>query len=77
MRSGRLAALELPAAPAPEVRVVEVLKQAGDAIALPMDNADRIAYVMTCAPTAQAAQDSAEAYVSACTLHYLDELPAP
>jgi biotin carboxylase len=62
-RSGVLDRVSLPRAERPGLRCVELLKRAGDAVRPPLENADRIGYVMACAPTPAEAQALAERFV--------------
>jgi biotin carboxylase len=48
----------------PRIRCVEMMKQAGDAVRPPIENADRIGYVMVCANTRAAAETLAEQFVA-------------
>ena len=68
-RRGTLDRIELPVA-GPEIRCVEMLKQPGDPIQPPMDNADRIGYVVACADAFDRAQAAAQSYVDHCICHY-------
>ena len=68
---GILDHVELPASYDPRIHCVEILKKTGDRIKPPMDNADRIGYVLTSAASAQTAMASAQAYVDQCICHYL------
>ena len=76
-RLGLLSHIEHPESNAPEIRCIEVLKKAGDALRPPMENADRIGYVMSCAPHKSQAQTLADNYVAGCQIHYLPETKLP
>ncbi len=56
-----------PKLPIPGVKSVEILKKRGDWIRPPMENADRIGFVMSTAINKLDAEQSAEQYVSLCT----------
>jgi biotin carboxylase len=71
---GVLSHLAQPTA-APGIASVEVLKTAGDTVRRPLDNADRIACVMACAATAEAAAALAEAHVAGTRVVMRDEMP--
>ncbi len=62
--AGVLAHVALPAITDPRIRCVELVKQAGDAVRRPIENADRIGYVMVCASTRAAAEALAEQFVA-------------
>jgi hypothetical protein len=47
-----------------------MLKQAGDPVRPPMENADRIGYVMSCATTRQEAEAAAEDFIDKSVLLY-------
>jgi biotin carboxylase len=67
-QSGILDHVELPQWHDPRIRCVELLKKPGDPIRPPLDNADRIGYVMVCAPTPKEAEQLADCFVSQCRL---------
>jgi len=67
---GVFAGLREPAVLPSEIRCFETVKATGDTIGPPMDNADRIAYVMACAPSPEQAQKAALDYVQACEVIY-------
>jgi biotin carboxylase len=69
-QTGNLASIELPTTADPRIACVEMLKQAGDSVRPPMENADRIGYVMSCAPTRQEADEAAENFISNSVLLY-------
>ena len=50
----------------PRIRDVKLLKRAGDRVRPPLDNADRIGYVMVCAERREIAEAIAESYVAQC-----------
>jgi hypothetical protein len=56
-----------PKLPIPGVKSVEILKKRGDWIRPPMENADRIGFIMTSAIDKLEAEQSAEQYLSLCT----------
>ena len=56
-----------PKLPIPGVKSVEILKKRGDWIRPPMENADRIGFIMTSAADKLEAEQSAEQYLSLCT----------
>ncbi len=62
--AGVLERIELPAWRDDRLRCVEVLKRPGDAVRAPFENADRIGYVMICAPTRDEAEALAERFVA-------------
>ncbi len=70
-QTGNLASIELPTTADSRIACVEMLKQAGDSVRPPMENADRIGYVMSCAPTRQQADAAAENFISKSVLLYL------
>ena len=45
------------------IRSVEILKKPGDSVRPPFENADRIGYVMVCAPTRSEAEQLADNFV--------------
>jgi L-amino acid ligase C-terminal domain 2 len=47
------------------------LKHAGDRVRPPMENADRIGYVMSCAPTRREADEAADEFIAKSNLLYL------
>ncbi len=69
-QTGNLANIELPTTADSRVACVEMLKQAGDPVRPPMENADRIGYVMSCAPTRQEAEAAAEDFIDKSVLLY-------
>ena len=69
-QTGSLAKIELPTTADPRIACVEMLKQAGDPVRPPMENADRIGYVMSCAPTRQEADAAAENFIEKSALLY-------
>jgi biotin carboxylase len=62
--SGVLVQVGLPIVTDPRIRCVELMKQAGDAVRPPIENADRIGCVMVCANTRSAAEALAEQFVA-------------
>jgi biotin carboxylase len=69
-QTGNLASIELPTTADSHIACVEMLRQAGDSVRPPMENADRIGYVMSCAPTRQQANAAAENFISKSVLLY-------
>jgi biotin carboxylase len=69
-QTGSLAKIELPTTADSRIACVEMLKQAGDPVRPPMENADRIGYVMSCAPTRQEADAAAENFIEKSALLY-------
>ena len=69
-QTAKLASIELPTTAESRIACVEMLKQAGDSVRPPMENADRIGYVMSCAPTRQEADAAAENFISKSVLLY-------
>ncbi len=65
-RPGRLAAIDLPERPGPEIRRVVLFKSAGDEVRPPLSNGDRIGYVIAVGATQAAAEAEAEQYLRAC-----------
>jgi len=63
-RPGVLEDLTFPEPVDARIRCVEILKQPGDRVQPPMENADRIGFVMACAPTRQSAEEAAERFVT-------------
>ena len=70
-QAGILAKVELPASDDPRICCVEILKHAGDRVRPPMENADRIGYVMSCAPTRREADEAADEFIAKSNLLYL------
>jgi hypothetical protein len=52
----------------PRIRCAEVMKRAGDYVRPPLENADRIAYVMVCADSREAAESLADSYIASCKI---------
>ncbi len=63
-REGILERVDLPLQPAPGVRCVELLKLPGDRVRRPLQNADRIGYVMTCAASRAEAEQLADDFLA-------------
>lgn len=63
---GILDHVEMPQWHDPRIRCVELLKQKGDTIRPPFENADRIGYIMVCAATRSEAEQLADSFVSQC-----------
>jgi biotin carboxylase len=68
--TAELAKVELPAFSDPRIACVEILKHEGDFVRPPMENADRIGYVMSCAATRQEADIAAERFIQEAVIHY-------
>lgn len=62
--AGVLSHVALPTITDPRIRCVELMKQAGDAVRAPIENADRIGFVMVCANTRAAAEALADQFVA-------------
>jgi biotin carboxylase len=60
---GVLEYVELPEWQDGRIRSVEILKKPGDNVRPPLENADRIGYVMVCAPTRSEAEQLADNFV--------------
>lgn len=69
-QTATLAKVELPTKHAPHIACVELLKQQGDPVRPPMENADRIGYVMSCAATRHEADMAAEDFIQKSVLLY-------
>jgi biotin carboxylase len=67
-----LAQVVVPSTQDPRIGCIEILKQAGDWVRPPMENADRIGYVMCHAPTRHEADAAAEAFIAQSTLTYAE-----
>jgi biotin carboxylase len=63
-RRGTLQAVRLPGASGDHIRCAEMLKQPGDAVCPPFENADRLGYVMACAADRATAEAEADAFVA-------------
>jgi biotin carboxylase len=63
-RPGPLAAIQLPERNDARIRCVEILKQPGEPVGPPFENADRIGYVMVCDRDRQAAEQLADRFVA-------------
>jgi biotin carboxylase len=66
---GRLAEVEVPDCADASIRCTEILKQAGDFVGPPMENVDRIGYVMVCDQDKVAAERLADDFISGCHVH--------
>lgn len=66
--AGRLGAITFPACDDPALACVLVLARPGDAVGPPLDNADRLACVMTCGPDRAKIEALAERLVAQCRL---------
>ena len=62
--------VDLPQWQDTNLRCVEILKQPGDAVCVPMENADRIGYVMTTGEARAQAEHLAERFVADCVVNY-------
>jgi biotin carboxylase len=69
-KTGTLAKVELPTITDARIACVEILKQTGAPVRPPMENADRIGYVMSSAPTRQEADEAAENFLKNSLLLY-------
>lgn len=76
-RPGILDHVQLPQWHDARIRCVELLKQPGDPIRRPLENADRIGYVMVSAPTSSEAEQLADCFVSQCRLVFQDASGLP
>jgi len=63
-RSGILDRVDLPSPDDARIRCVEMLKTAGDPVRAPLENADRIGYVMVFGPVRSEAERLAEDFVA-------------
>jgi biotin carboxylase len=68
-RDGVLEGVDLPTFRDEGIRCVELLKQPGDTVRAPLDNADRIGYVMVCGATRADAEALAERFVAQTQVH--------
>jgi biotin carboxylase len=68
-QTATLTQVELPATNDRRIACVEILKRIGDTVRLPMENADRIGYVMSCAPSKQDAEAAAENFIANTLIH--------
>lgn len=66
-----LEGVKLPDGEDPRIACVEILKHKGDPIRPPMENSDRIGYVMTCAKTRHEADEAAEDFIQNSVISYL------
>jgi biotin carboxylase len=69
--AAQLVKVDLPEISDPRIACVELLKHAGDFVRPPMENADRIGYVMSCASTHLEATTAAENFIQQSVIHYL------
>lgn len=60
----------LPKKNDPRIRCVEILKKPDDPVRPPMENADRIGYVMSCSPTRRESDEAAEDFIAKSILLY-------
>jgi biotin carboxylase len=67
---GVLASVRLPTCTDERIRCVEILKQPGDPVWPPFENADRIGYVMVCGSTAADAEALADRFVADCQVQF-------
>jgi biotin carboxylase len=72
-QNATLGSIELPATHDPRISCVELLKHAGDPVRRPMENVDRIGYVMSCAATRHEAETAAEYFVENSVIKYLND----
>ncbi len=68
-RCGTLRSIALPDEADPSIRRVVLFKAAGDGVRPPINNGDRIGYVMALGETADGAERAAEAYVRNSVVH--------
>ena len=61
---------------AARVEPVDVLRGPGDSVREPMENADRLGYVIATAPTRSEAEQAAEAFIQAIEIQLRPEPPA-
>jgi len=69
-QTATLAKVDVPTSDDPRIACVELLKRVGDPVRPPMENADRIGYVMSCAPSRLEADAAAEDFIQKSTLSY-------
>ena len=69
---GRIVSIDLPSWEDPNIRCVEILKQVGDWVSPPFENADRIGYVMAVGATKTLAENLAEKFVSETNLDLVE-----
>jgi biotin carboxylase len=69
-QTATLAKVDTPTSDDPRIACVELLKRVGDPVRPPMENADRIGYVMSCAPSRLEADAAAEDFIQKSTLSY-------
>jgi biotin carboxylase len=69
-QTANLDRVELPATEDPRIACIELLKKEGDQVRRPMENSDRIGYVMSCAPTQEEATAAAENFIQHSVIHY-------
>jgi biotin carboxylase len=74
-RAGTLDRVELPDWKDPRIRCVEVLKQQGEPVRPPFENADRIGYVMVSGRRAEA-EEVADRFVAEARVRLCEEAPA-
>jgi len=70
-RSGTLRRVTVPAVDDPRIRCVEVMKRSGDHVRAPIQNADRLGYVMVTDPNRAAAEALAESFIGRCRCELL------
>jgi biotin carboxylase len=75
-QTATLAKVELPTFQDPRIACIELLKHNGESVRPPMENADRIGYVMSCAVTRKEADAAAENFIQNSKIFYLNE-PMP
>ena len=76
---GILTEVEMPHSVDARIRCTEILKQAGDFVRPPLENADRIGYVMVCDNDKIEAERLADDFISKCHAHLqtADQAPSP
>ena len=69
-REGEIAQLRLPEESHDLILESAMFKHAGDSVRRPIENVDRIGYVMTAGETSAQADSAAETWISRCEIHY-------
>jgi biotin carboxylase len=76
-QAGILDQVQLPEWRDDRIRCVEILKKPGDLIRPPVENADRIGYVMVCGPASNEVEQMADYFVSQCRLTFQNAALSP
>ena len=76
-RAGALDTVEWPACDDARICCAEMLKRPGDHVREPMENADRMGYVMTCASSREEAEAVAVQYVANVKVHIAQDARTP